>query len=154
MRFISRDNIIENLSTWGSNDVSATFLYFLLGHLKKGEYSRTTNAKICKLYRAKNNSDKKNKYEALKKKIWRAKLKENPHQYEQYKVKERYRKLKKTSNATTSDKADIVMESQSTEEIPGSSTSQNHTSPSISPNSYSNKQSLHCSLSRAYNFYP
>ena len=86
---MSRDNIIENLSTWGSNDVSATFLYFLLGHLKKGEYSRTTNAKICKLYRAKNNSDKKNKYEALKKKIWRAKLKENPHQYEQYKVNER-----------------------------------------------------------------
>ena len=135
-------------------DVSATFLYFSLGRPKKGEYRGLTNAEKCKLYRAKNNSDKKKKYEALRKKIWRAKLKENPHQYEQYKVNERYRKLKKTSNATTSDNSDIVMESQSMEEKPGSSTGQNDTSPSISPSSFSNKQSLHRSLSRANNFLP
>ena len=46
-------------------DVSATFFYFSLGRPKKGEYSGLTNAEKCKLYRAKNNSDKKKKYEAL-----------------------------------------------------------------------------------------
>ena len=64
--------------------MSATFLYFSLGHPKKVEYSGQTNVEKCELCPAKNNSDKKNKYEALRKKIWRAKLKENPHQHEQY----------------------------------------------------------------------
>ena len=67
---------------------------------------------------------------------------------------ERYRRLKKTSNATTSDNSDIVMESQSMEKKLGSSTGQNDTSPSISPSSFSNKQSLHHSLSHAENFLP
>ena len=40
------------------------------------------------------------------------------------------------------------------EERPASSTGQNDTSPSISPSSFSNKQSLHRSLSRANNFLP
>ena len=47
--------------------MSATFLYFSLGHPKK-EYIELTNAEKCNLYRAKINSDKKKKYEALKKK--------------------------------------------------------------------------------------
>ena len=59
-----------------------------------------------------------------------SKTKSKPHQYEEYKVNERYRKLKKkASNATTSDNSDIVTESQSMEERPGSSTGQNDISP-------------------------
>ena len=46
------------------------------------------------------------------------------------------------------------MESQYMEEKHGSSTGQDDTSPSISPSSFSNKQSLHHSLSRANNFLP
>ena len=46
------------------------------------------------------------------------------------------------------------MESQSMEERPRSSTGQNDISPSISPSSFSNKQSLHHNLSRANNFLP
>ena len=46
------------------------------------------------------------------------------------------------------------MESQSMEKKLGSSTGQNDTSPSISPSSFSNKQSLHHSLSHAENFLP
>ena len=80
--------------------------------------------------------------------------KENPYQYVQYKLNERYRKLKKTSNATTSDNSDIVMKSQYMEERPGSSTGQNDTSSSISPSSFSSKQPLRRSLSRANNFLP
>ena len=68
--------------------MSATISHFPLGHPKKGEYSELTNAEKCKLYRVRSNSDKKKKYEVLRKKIWRAKLKEDPHQYEQYKVNE------------------------------------------------------------------
>ena len=154
LRYMSHDDIIGNLSTSGSNDVSVTFLYFSSGYPKKGEYSGLTNAEKCKLYGAKNNSDKKKKYEAPRKKIWRAKLKENTHQYVQYKVKEQYWKFKKTSSITTSDNSDIVMESQSMEERPGSSTGQNETSLLTSPSSFSNKQSLYRSLSRANNFLP
>ena len=112
------------------------------------------NAEKFKLYLAKNNSDKKKKYKSLRKRIWRAKLKESPHQYEQYKVNERFRKLKKTSSTTTSDNSDMAMERQSMEDRPGSSTGQNDTPPSISPSSFSNKQSLYHSLSRTNNFLP
>ena len=98
------------------------------------------NAEKFKLYLAKNNSDKKKKYDSLRKRIWQAKLKESPHQYEQYKVNERFRKLKKTSNTTTSNNSEMVMESQSMEDRHGSSTGQNDTPPSISPSSCSNKQ--------------
>ena len=72
-------------SSLGKNDVTChvmtssvvmtcLLLFFSLGHPKKGEYSGLTNTEKCKLYRAKNNSNKKEKYEALRK---RAKLKEN-----------------------------------------------------------------------------
>ena len=46
------------------------------------------------------------------------------------------------------------MESQSMEERPGFLTGQKDTSLSIFPSSFSNKQSLHCSLSHANNFLP
>ena len=61
--------------------------------------------------------------------------------------------MKKASNATTSDNSDIVMKSQSIKEQ-SYSADQNNASPSISPSSFSNKQSLYCSLSRANNFLP
>ena len=112
------------------------------------------NAEKFKLYLAKNNSDKKKKYDSLRKRIWQAKLKESPHQYEQYKVNERFRKLKKTSNTTTSNNSEMVMQSQSMEDRHGSSTGQNDTPPSISPSSCSNKQSLYHSLPRTNNFLP
>ena len=47
LRDMSHDDIIGNLSTSGSNDVSVTFLYFSSGYPKKGEYSGLTNAEKC-----------------------------------------------------------------------------------------------------------
>ena len=55
------------------------------------------NAKKCKLYRSIESEEKK-KNDALRKKVWHAKLKENPMKYEQYKANERYRKLQNKEN--------------------------------------------------------
>ena len=88
------------------------------------------------------------------KKLWRAKLKENPQEYERYKIDERYRKLKKSNktNNTTDTAANIVIENASkiVEERPSSSNGQSNSPPS----SFSNKQSLHRSLSRVNNYLP
>lgn len=86
--------------------------------------------------------------------MWRAKLKEDPHRYENYKVNERYRKLKKSSNANSNSATDLVVESESASEGSGSSTDQNDLTSSNSPSSFSTKQSLHRSLSRVSNFLP
>ena len=111
-----------------------------------GDSSGLTNAQFCTLYQ----SDQKKKTEALRKKLWRAKLKENPQEYERYKINERYRKLKKSNKAnnTTDPAADIVIEI--VEERPSSSNVGRNSSPS----SFSNKQSLHRSLSRVDNYLP
>ena len=52
---------------------------------KQGEYSGLSNAEKCKLYRSKG-SEQKKKNDALRKKLWHAKLKENLMKEEQYKV--------------------------------------------------------------------
>ena len=73
--------------------------------------------------------------DALRKKIWRDKLKGNLMKYEQYKVNERYRKLQNKES-----KAVEVEETGSCSSSPDSS--------------FSNKQMLHRSLSRADNHLP
>ena len=88
----------------------------------------------CKVYRSKV-SERKKKRDALCKKLWRAKLKENPIKYEQYKINERYRKLQHKEN-----KAAEVKEVGQCSSSPDSS--------------LSNKQTLHHSLSRADNHLP
>ena len=70
-------------------------LIFFLGRPRKGELPMT-NSQKCKNYRAKTNTIEKKKAEALRKKIWRQNLRNNPSDYERYKVSERHRKLKKT----------------------------------------------------------
>ena len=49
------------------------------------------------MYRSKG-SEQKKKNDALRKKLWRAKLKENPMKYKQYKVNERCCKLQNKEN--------------------------------------------------------
>ena len=75
------------------------------------------------------------KNDVLRKKLWCTKLKENPMKYEQYKVNERYRKLQNKEN-----KAVEVEAAGQCSSSPDSS--------------FSNKQTLHCSLSRADNHLP
>ena len=86
------------------------------------------------MYRSKE-SEQKKKNNALRKKLWRAKLKENPLKYEQYKVNERYRKLQKKEN-----KAVEVEEAGQCSSSPDSL--------------FSNKQTLHRNLSGADNHLP
>ena len=77
-------------------------------------------------------SEQKKKNDFLRKTLWRAKFKENPVKYKQYKVNERYRELQnKESNAVEVEEAGQC---------------------SSSPDSsFNNKQTLHRSLSRADN---
>ena len=84
------------------------------------------------MYRSKG-SEQKKKNDALRKKLWRAKLKENPIKYKQYKVNERYGKLKNKEN----NKAVEVEEAGQCSSSPDSS--------------FNNKQTIHRSLSRADN---
>ena len=86
------------------------------------------------MYRSKG-SEQKKKNDFLRKKLWRAKLKENPVKYKQYKINERYRELQnKESNAVEVEEAGQC---------------------SSSPDSsFNNKQTLHRSLSRADNHLP
>ena len=86
------------------------------------------------MYRSKE-SEQKKKNDALHKKLWRAKLKENQVKYEQYKVNERYRKLQNKEN-----KAVEVEEAGQCSPSPDSS--------------FSNKQTLYRSLFRAENHLP
>ena len=100
----------------------------------KSEYSGLSNAEKCELYRSKE-SEQKKKIDALRKKSWRTKLKENPRKYEQDKVNERYRKLQNKEN-----KAAEVEKAGQCSSRPDSS--------------FSNRQPLHRSLSRADNHLP
>ena len=86
------------------------------------------------MYRSKE-SEQKKKNNALRKKLWRAKLKENPLKYEQYKVNERYRKLQNKEN-----KAVEVEEAGQCSSSPDSL--------------FCNKQTPHRILSRADNHLP
>ena len=86
------------------------------------------------MYRSKG-SEQKKKNDALRKKLWRAKLKENPMKHEQCKVNERYRKLQNKENKTVE-----VEEAGQCFSSPDSS--------------FSNKKTLHRSLSRADNHLP
>lgn len=141
-----------------------------------------TNSQKCKNYRAKNNTIEKKKTEALRKKIWRQNLKNNPSDYERYKVSERHRKLKKaqataaqqiedasiepTSSNDSTLSTSSIEDIDSTEntngidsESPTSSQSCRSSSPSSSstsssPSSFTTKQSLHRSVSRVNNLLP
>ena len=79
--------------------------------------------------------EQKKKNDALCKKLWRTKLKENPMKYEQYKINERHRKLQNKEN-----KAVEVEEAGQCSSSPDSP--------------FSNKQTLRRSLSRADNHLP
>ena len=57
-------------------------MFIILGRSSKGECSGLSNAEKFKLYRSKG-IEKKKKKDALRKKLWRAKLKGNPMKYEQ-----------------------------------------------------------------------
>ena len=72
-------------------------IFIVLGRPSKGEYSGLSNTEKCKLYRSKESKQKKNN-DALRKKVWRTKLKENPIKYKRYKVNERYCKLQNKEN--------------------------------------------------------
>ena len=72
-------------------------MFIILGRPSKGEYNGLSDAEKCKLYRSKGIEQKKKK-DALRKKLWRAKLKGNPSKYKQYKVNERYCKLQNKEN--------------------------------------------------------
>ena len=106
------------------------------------------------MYQSKKNSDQKKKTEALRKRLWRAKLKGNSQEYCQYKTNARYGKLKKSNktNNTTDPAADIIIEnvSEIVKERPSSSNGGSNSSPS----SFSNKQSLQRRLSRVDNCLP
>ena len=92
------------------------------------------NATKRKLYRSKG-SEQKKKNDVLRKKLWLAKLKENPMKYKQYKVNERYRKLQNKEN-----KVFEVEEAGQCSSSPDSS--------------FKNKQMLHRSLSRTDSHLP
>ena len=95
----------------------------------------------------------------LRKKLWRTKLKENPQEYERYKIIESYRKLKKSNktNNNTDPAADIVIENASeiVEERPGSSNGGSNSSPTTIHKIFETNSSFmwNSALRKKFNFY-
>ena len=122
-----------------------------------------TNSQKGKYYRAKNNTIEKKKAEALRKKIWRQNLRNNPSKYKRYKVSERHRKLMKAQVKKSTSSIEDINSTENTNlvelESPTSSQSSSSSSPSSSstsssPSSFTTKQSLHRSVSRVNNLLP
>ena len=109
-------------------------IFIILGRPSQGEYSGLSNVEKCKLHRSKGRELKK-KNDAIRKNLWRTKLKKNLMKYEQYKVNERYRKLQNKEN-----KAVEVEEA--------------YQCSSSSDSSFSNKQTLYRSLFRVEHLLP
>ena len=121
------------------------------GRPRKGEYSGLSNAEICKLYRSKQNAkgDDFKLKEATRKKNWRMKLKSKPLEYEEYKAIERLRKSVENDAVDTQNAHGSQENTCESEEINTKSTNENRRN-----SSFTTKQTMHRSLSRADSHLP
>ena len=108
-------------------------VFIILGRLSKGEYSGLSNEEKCKLYRGKR-SEQNKKNNVLCEKLQRVKLKENRI------TQDSVRSANDTANYKQRNRAAEVEEVDQCSSSPDSS--------------FSNKQTLHRSLSSADNYLP